>query len=207
MSLTKEELKIAIEAVADRDHHVAEALDQVGLPEERVRGAGFDSLLRILVGQQLSVKAAASIWAKCEALLGDVSPERILAHDIETLRGAGLSRQKALYAHAMSEAVLEGSLDLNGLGALDDEDAKTHICAVKGLGPWTAEIYLLFCDGRHDIWPSGDLALQVALGRLKGLKERPKAKETLPLVEPWRPHRGAMAVFLWHYYAQSDAPV
>lgn len=207
MTLTKDKLKTAIEAVAQLDAQVAQAVDQVGLPEERVRDAGFQSLLRILVGQQLSVKAAASIWGKFEALLGDVHPERILAHDMDQLRSAGLSRQKALYAHAMSEAVLQGSLDLDGLGKLDDEAAKAHICEVKGLGPWTADIYLLFCDGRHDMWPSGDLALQVALGRLKGLKDRPKAKDTVPLVEPWRPHRGAMAVFLWHYYDQSDAPV
>ncbi|MGD8325292.1 MAG: DNA-3-methyladenine glycosylase 2 family protein [Sphingomonadales bacterium] len=207
MSLTKDILHSAIQEVAQTDQHVADAVSLVGLPEERVRGAGFASLLRILVGQQLSIKAAASIWTKFETLLGDISPERVLNFEIEELRSAGLSRQKALYARAMSEAIVQGGLDLENLSQLDDESARSHICAVKGLGPWTADIYLLFCDGRHDIWPSGDLALQVALGRLKGLKDRPTAKETVPLVEPWRPHRGAMAVFLWHYYAQSDAPV
>lgn len=207
MTMTEDKLRAAIQNVAGGDKHVAAAVQQVGFPGERLRTSGFPSLLRILVGQQLSVKAAASIWDKFEKLVGEISPASVMRFDIETLRTAGLSRQKAVYAHSVAEAVLSGRLDLDRLHDLDDDAAKDHICSVKGLGPWSAEIYLLFCAGRHDIWPSGDLALQVALQRLKSLPERPKAKETIPIVEPWRPFRGPMAVFLWHYYALSDAPM
>lgn len=207
MSLSKDILHKGILEIAARDKHVERALTHVGLPEERVREAGFASMLRILVGQQLSIKAAASIWSKFEQLLGEVTPQAVLAHEFDALRGAGLSKQKVIYAQALSQAVVIGELDFDALRHMAEEEARAAICAVKGFGPWSAEIYLLFCEGRGNIWPAGDLALQVALQRLKGLDARPSAKETVPLVEPWRPHRGAMAVFLWHYYAQSEAPV
>jgi len=122
------------------------------------------------------------------------------------LRAAGLSRQKASYARSLAEEVSSGRLDLNALPR-DDEEAIIALTQVKGIGRWSAEIYLLFAEGRPDIWPAGDLAVQVALGRLKGLAERPNEKLTRALAEDWRPHRGAAAIFLWHHYGNDKNPV
>lgn len=201
-------LRHAIESVAVFDPEVGAAYKAVGLPAPRQSAPGFASLVRILTGQQLSVKAAASIYARFEALLdGDVTPQRVLATPHETLRSAGLSNAKARYCHALAQAIVAGSLDVDSLPHLTEEEAAAQLTAVKGIGPWTAQIYLLFCEGRADVWPAGDLALQEGLKRLKDLKSRPTAKDTVAIVAPWQPYRGAMAVFLWHYYAASDAPV
>jgi DNA-3-methyladenine glycosylase II len=207
MSLTAEYLEQAIARVAEEDAHVRQAVKLVGLPEPRIRPAGFPALLRIMVAQQLSVKAAATIHRRLEALMGEVTPEHLLAQTDEALRTAGLSRQKVVYARALADACAQGQLDFPAIGRLGDDDAITALSSVKGFGRWSAEIYLMFCEGRPDIWPSADLGLQAGLHRLKTLGARPTARETIPLVEPWRPHRSAMALFLWHYYARTAAPL
>jgi len=207
MSLTARHLEQAISHVAERDAHVRAALGVVGLPEPRIRPAGFAALLRIMVAQQLSVKAAATIHARLEALMGEATPRNLLAQDDDALRAAGLSRRKVAYARALAEACAAGQLDFAAIGQLDDDDAISVISSVKGFGRWSAEIYLMFCEGRPDIWPAADLGLQAGLHRLKALAARPTAKDTIPLVEPWRPHRSAMALFLWHYYARTAAPL
>lgn len=201
-------LKHALIDVAQRDAQLKRALCDVGLPKPRRAQPGFASLVRILVGQQLSVKAAATIHGRFETLLGScVTPGKVLAAEDDALRAAGLSRAKATYCKALAQAVLDGALVLDTLPSLTEEEAERLLTTVKGVGPWTAQIYLLFCEGRMDVWPAGDLALQEALKRVKNLKARPNAKETVPIVAPWQPYRGAMAVFLWHYYAASNAPV
>ena len=120
----------------------------------------------------------------------------------ETLRAAGLSRQKASYARSLAEEVTSGRLDLDNLPA-DDEEAIAQLVKVKGIGRWSAEIYLLFAEGRTDIWPAGDLAVQIAVGRILGHAERPKEKAVRDIAEAWRPHRGAAAVFAWHHYGSA----
>ncbi|MFZ5609910.1 MAG: DNA-3-methyladenine glycosylase family protein [Pseudomonadota bacterium] len=207
MGLAAKELEKSIRAVARRDTHVRAALKAIGMPSPRAGEPGFATLLAIMLGQQLSIKAAATIRRRLIELLGEVTPEAVLCQSEEALRAVGLSRQKVAYARALATAVAQGALDFNALARLPDEEAGAAIRAVKGFGQWSADIYLLFCEGRPDIWPAGDLALQVALQRLKGLAARPTAKESLSHVAPWRPHRGAMAVFLWHYYANSAAPI
>ena len=207
MGLNAEQIETAVASVAERDAHVRDGLRAVGLPEPRIGEPGFPSLLRVMVAQQLSVKAAATIWARLEALLADVTPETLLAHSDDALRGAGLSRQKAAYARTLAEASASGALDFAAIAGLSDEDAVAEISAVKGFGRWSAEIYLMFCEGRPDLMPAADLGLQAGLQRLKGLETRPTAKDMPALVEPWRPHRSAMALFLWHYYAKTAAPV
>jgi DNA-3-methyladenine glycosylase II len=163
--------------------------------------------LRTIVGQQVSVAAAASIWRKLEAAVGTgIEPPALLSASDEALRGAGLSRQKASYARSLAEEVTSGRLDLAALPQ-DDEDAIEVLVAIKGVGRWSAEIYLLFAEGRPDVWPAGDLAVQIALGRIKGLDERPTEKLTRALAEGWRPHRGAAAIFLWHHYGNDKNPV
>lgn len=201
-------LKHAIIDVARRDGDVKRGLCRVGLPAPRALYPGFSSLVRILVGQQLSVKAAASIHQRFEEQLAhSITPDSVMAAASNDLRSAGLSRAKVEYCKALAQAVFEGSLSFGALASLPVEDAVAHLCKVKGIGPWTAHIYLLFCEGRPDVWPAGDLALQEAVKRIKGLPKRPTAVETITLTATWQPYRGAMAIFLWHYYAASDAPV
>ncbi|MCH8683734.1 DNA-3-methyladenine glycosylase family protein [Pedomonas mirosovicensis] len=205
MGLTTEQLAAGLEALAVIDPRVAEALSRVGLPEARHRPRGYNALLRTLIAQQISVHAARSIYAKLEATLGDLdSPAAVLTADDETLRGCGLSRPKISYARSLAEAVASGRLDFEALRSMDDEAAIAVLSSVRGFGRWSAEIYLLFAEGRTDIWPADDLALQEAVKRLMALEERPKAKATRLLAENWRPHRGAMAIFGWHYYAATS---
>ncbi|MFZ4690040.1 MAG: DNA-3-methyladenine glycosylase family protein [Polymorphobacter sp.] len=201
MSLTADQLRTSLDHVAAIEPGLAAALAEVGYPEPRGRSRGAGTMMRAIVGQQVSVKAAASIWNKLEiACGGDMDDHaRITATPIETLRAAGLSGQKASYVHALAEAVASGQLDFSALPT-DDEEAIAALTAIKGIGRWSAEIYLLFAEGRPDIFPAGDLAVQIQLGQLLGLEKRPTEKRTRELAEPWRPHRGAFAVFLWHHY-------
>ena len=199
MGLSQQQLNAGIDALAKRDANFARALGNAGYPEPRIRERGYRTLLRTIVGQQVSVAAAASVWNKLEAELGEVTPETLLAADFDTLRACGLSRQKQGYARSLSELVASGELDLENLPA-DDEEAIAELVRIKGIGRWSAEIYLLFAEGRPDIWPAGDLAIQVGLGRILGLPERPSEKEIRAAAEDWRPHRGAVTLLTWHCY-------
>jgi len=200
MGLQAEVLREGLDAIAAHEPAIARALQIAGYPEPRIRATGYATLLRTIVGQQVSVAAAASVWAKLEALLGeDMAAEALLAADFDSLRACGLSRQKQGYARSLCELVTGGELDLENLPA-DDEEAIAQLVQIKGIGRWSAEIYLLFAEGRPDIWPAGDLAVQAGLHKLLGLDERPSEKLTRELAEAWRPHRGAAAIFTWHVY-------
>lgn len=193
-------LRGAMDALAGREKAIAAALERVGYPEPRQRPPGYETLLRTIVGQQVSVAAAASMWGKLEATLGPgCTPEVLLAQDFDALRACGLSRQKQGYARSLAELVLSGELDLHSLPA-DDEEAIAQLVRIKGIGRWSAEIYLLFAEGRLDIWPAGDLAVQISIGTLFGLPERPSEKAIRDMAEAWRPHRSAMAIMAWHHY-------
>lgn len=207
MGLSANDLRMGIDALSALEPAIAASLARIGYPEPRIRDRGYETMLRTIVGQQVSVAAAASIWRKLEAAVGTgIAPEALTAASDEALRGAGLSRQKASYAKSLAEEVTSGRLDLHALPE-DDEEAIQALTAIKGVGRWSAEIYLLFAEGRPDIWPAGDLAVQIALGRIKGLEERPSEKLTRTLAEDWRPHRGAAAIFLWHHYGNDKNPV
>ncbi|MEP7223001.1 MAG: DNA-3-methyladenine glycosylase 2 family protein [Novosphingobium sp.] len=200
MGISAEAIRSGLDAIALSEPGIASALLRVGYPAPRLRERGYATLLRTIVGQQVSVAAAASVWAKLESLLGpDTPPEALLASSYDDLRACGLSRQKQGYARSLCELVLSGALDLDSLPA-DDEAAIAELVRVKGIGRWSAEIYLLFAEGRPDIWPAGDLAVQAGLHKLLGLAERPAEKLTRELAEGWRPHRGAAAIFTWHCY-------
>jgi DNA-3-methyladenine glycosylase II len=193
-------LRTSLDTVATREPAIAALIEQFGYPQSRQRERGYETLLRTIVGQQVSVAAAASVWNKLEAALGiGCTPEALLASDYDALRACGLSRQKQGYARSLAELVTSGELDLDALPA-DDEEAIETLVRIKGIGRWSAEIYLLFAEGRADIWPAGDLAVQISLGRILGLEERPSEKLTRELAEPWRPHRSAMAIMTWHHY-------
>lgn len=200
MGLTAEQLTAGLDAVAAREPAIARALGIAGYPETRIRDRGYATLLRTIVGQQVSVAAAASVWNKLEAALGTgCAPDALIAADFESLRACGLSRQKQGYARSLAELVVSGGLDLDNLPQ-DDEAAIAELVKIKGIGRWSAEIYLLFAEGRPDIWPAGDLAVQAGIGRILGLEARPSEKETRALADPWSPHRGAVAIFTWHTY-------
>jgi DNA-3-methyladenine glycosylase II len=201
MGISADQIKASLDALAKREKGFAKALAQVGYPEPRIRERGYTTLLRTIVGQQVSVAAAASMWSKLEAKLGAAcAPEKLLAEDFDSLRACGLSRQKQGYARSLAELVISGALPLDALPA-DDEQAIAYLTQVKGIGRWSAEIYLLFAEGRPDIWPAGDLAVQEGVKRIMLLEERPTEKPTREIAEDWRPHRGAAAIFTWHYYA------
>ncbi|WP_067734138.1 DNA-3-methyladenine glycosylase family protein [Novosphingobium naphthalenivorans] len=200
MGLTADALVSGLDAIAAREPAMARALELAGYPEPRIRPTGYATLLRTIVGQQVSVAAAASVWAKLEALLGEgLPPDAVLGADFDALRSCGLSRQKQGYARSLCELVVAGALDLEALPE-DDEDAIAQLVQIKGIGRWSAEIYLLFAEGRPDIWPAGDLAVQAGLHKILGLDARPGEKETRALAEQWRPHRGSAAIFTWHCY-------
>lgn len=200
MGLSAEAICEGLDAIAAREPAVARALELAGYPEPRIRDPGYATLLRTIVGQQVSVAAATSMWRKLEDFLGpDLPLEKLLAAEFDELRACGLSRQKQGYARSLGELVVAGALDLGNLPQ-DDEAAIARLTQIKGIGRWSAEIYLLFAEGRADIWPAGDLAVQVGLGKLLGLEERPSEKATRALAEAWRPHRGAAAIFTWHCY-------
>jgi DNA-3-methyladenine glycosylase II len=200
MVQTATSLNAALDALAAIEPAFAVALQRAGYPPPRVRDRGYATLLRTIMGQQVSVAAAQSIWNKLEAQIGDLTdPATVVAASDEQLRAAGLSRQKVSYARSLAEEVTSGRLDFAQLPQ-DDEEAIAQLVKIKGIGRWSAEIYLLFAEGRPDIWPAGDLAVQIEIGRILGHEERPEEKLMRELAEAWRPHRGAAAILAWHHY-------
>jgi len=199
MGLTAEQINAGLDVIAAREPAIARALSLAGYPPPRVRARGYITLLRTIVGQQVSVAAANSVWNKLETALGEITPEAVLAADFDTLRACGLSRQKQGYARSLSELVTSGEVMLEHLPE-DDEEAIAQLTRIKGIGRWSAEIYLLFAEGRPDIFPAGDLAVQAGMGRILGLAERPSEKAIREVAEPWRPHRGAVTLLTWHCY-------
>ena len=199
--LTTEQVQSMIRRVAETCSTTAAGIERVGLPETRAQTQGIGTFLRVICGQQLSVKAAASIWARVEAHFeGDFAPMRLLDLEPEGWRKLGLSGQKTRYIHGLANALVEGSFRPDELPGMEDAEALAHITALKGFGTWSAEIYLLFAEGRSDMFPADDLAVQKGYQMLFGLEDRPTPKVLRELTAHWAPHRGPMAMFLWHYY-------
>jgi DNA-3-methyladenine glycosylase II len=200
--LTKASLARGLDELAARDADIARALDLAGRPALRRADRGFPALVRTIVGQQVSTHAARAIWGRLDACCDPMTPERLLRLRTPKLRAAGLSRQKIDYARSLARHIANGELDLDGLARLDEEEAIDALTQVKGIGRWSAEIYLLFALGRADVWPVDDLALAKAVIHMKGIKTTPKPKRAklVAVAEPWRPWRGAAAILMWHYY-------
>jgi DNA-3-methyladenine glycosylase II len=198
-------LKAALAHLASADDDFAQSLAEIGPPPPRSVEPGFAGLLRMIMGQQLSVASARAIWDRLEARLVEPTPGRLLRLTDADMAKIGLSRQKMRFARALAEAVKSRALDLEALAEMEDVDALAALTAVDGIGPWTAEVYLLFALGRPDVMPAGDLALLVAAQRLKRLEARPSPRDLIALSEPWRPWRSVAARFLWHYYR--NAPI
>lgn len=174
--------------------------DTAGHPPLRRRPSGFEGLGRIIVGQQVSVASASAIWTRTAAACSPFEPAVLLSLTDEQLAGAGLSRPKIRALRAIAEACTS-RLDLAGLDNAGEEQVHAALTDVVGIGPWTADVYIMFCLGRADAWAPGDLALQIAAQRAMGLNERPNADTLKSIGERWRPWRGVAARLLWAYYA------
>ncbi len=201
-----ETLRPALDALADCDADIARHYAHCGLPPVRAQPAGFAGLVRIVAAQQVSAASAGAIIGRLEATLHPCTPEGFLELDEAALKAVGLSRPKMRYCRALAEDILAGRIDLDGLANLDDAAAIEHLVQAKGIGVWSAEVYLLFALRRPDVWPADDLAVQVAVQRIKGLAARPGRAEMRALAEPWRPHRSAAARFMWHAYHHPGLP-
>ena len=198
--LASADIAHALDALASDHERIACALTQVGYPEERRRDHSFATLARIIVGQQVSVAAAASITRKLvDTLGGDLTAASVLNCPEEDLRSAGLSRQKVGYMQSLATAEASGQLSLTTLPKLPDDAAAAAITAIKGFGEWSAHMYLMFSLGRPDIWPVGDLAVREGFKRIQGLEDRPTAAQLKPLGEPYRPYRSALAMLCWRF--------
>ena len=193
-------MRAALDALVRADPRLAPIEAAAGPLPWRVRPGGFPGLLRIIMAQQISSAAAAAIWGRLAALPGAGHPAGLLLLPDEALRGAGLSRPKVLHARALAEAFTKGRLAEDALAAMDDAAAVQAITAVRGLGPWTAEVYLLFALQRPDVFPAGDIAVAGAAASLLGLPARPGPAALRVLAETWRPHRALAARLLWHHW-------
>lgn len=200
MAMTPRTIKRGLDEIALRDRDMARALKQVGYPAPRKRPPGFATLVGIIAGQQVSSAAAAATRDRLMMTVDPMTPERFLATDIDALRAAGLSGRKIEYGKGLAEEMCSGRLDADGLAKQSDEEVIAALTAIRGLGRWSAEIYMLFALKRHDVWPAEDLAVAEALRKLKSLEARPSRRDSEPMIEHWRPWRGIAAVFLWHYY-------
>lgn len=199
MGLSAEQLASSLDALGAIEPAFARARAEIGDPPPRIRERGYQTLLQAIVSQQVSVKAAAAILAKVEATTGGVEdPANIARTSDEDLRAAGLSWGKVCYVKSLADELLSGRLDLAALPE-DDEEAIAALTRVKGIGRWSAEVYLLFAEGRADMWPAGDLAVRQEIGRILALDESPNEKRVRELAEAWRPYRGTAAIFAWHH--------
>jgi DNA-3-methyladenine glycosylase II len=178
----------------------AAILAQAGVPRFRRRRNGFATLLHVILEQQVSIDAAAAMHRRLAALCSPLAPDAFLGLDDATLRACGFSRQKTGYARHLAEKVRSGEFDFADLAEAADEAAGAALVALKGIGRWSAEIYLIFALGRPDVWPAADLGLQIAVGERLGLGSRPTEPELRPLAEAWRPWRSVAACLFWQSY-------
>lgn len=197
---TRADLANAVADLTKRDTRLAEARARVGAPSFRRRKGGFEGLMEILVSQQISDAAAATIHGRLVDALPEISPAAFLTLTSETLSACGISRPKQRYLTALAEALVNGTLDLKALHRADDDTIRAQLTALPGIGPWSADIYLLFCLSRADCFPAGDLALQESYRMLYGKRKRPDAATLAKHAEAWRPYRAVAARLLWMFY-------
>jgi DNA-3-methyladenine glycosylase II len=197
---TEQDIAEAVRTLESGCEVIRRIVPLTGLPPLRRSRTGLDGLLWIIVGQQVSVAAGNAIWGKFEGNMPIRTPQALLAASDELMRGSGLSAPKIRTMRAVAAAMAKGTLDLDALGGMAAEDAKATMTAVKGIGPWTADIYLMFCLGHADAFAPGDLALQEAIRMAFRLEERPDAREADLIAVRWKPCRGVAARLLWAYY-------
>lgn len=202
---TQTDLDAALAALVAADSRLQEVARAAGQPALRRRAEGFEGLATIIVGQQLSIASAAAIWGRLSGAFDPFRHDTVCRARADRLQRLGLSAPKIRTLKAIGKALRAGTLNLTALAGMGADAAHAHLVAVHGIGPWTADIYLLFCLGHADAWPAGDLALQEAVRLAFGLKSRPSARELTAIAECWRPHRGAAAHLWWAYYKAAKA--
>ena len=190
----------AVAGLCEADADLAAIVERHGVPEFWAREPGFPTLVLLILEQQVSLASARAAYDRLVLRLGRLTPQGVLDSSDEELRADGFSRQKNRYVRALAAAIEGGALDLDAVGELDDVDVRTALVALPGIGPWTAEVYLLSALRRPDTWPTGDIALQEGARRAKGLDIRPTPEELETIGEAWRPHRATAARLLWHLY-------
>lgn len=198
--MNKQLIKQDLNDIAKHDSDVEKALKKLGYPAPRIRPCGFETFFSIVVGQQLSTHAAAAIMQRARQTLPELNETNVLKLSDVELKKIGLSKQKTGYIRGLANAIVKGQFLPDALTTMSDEEAIKAIVALKGFGPWSAEIYLMFSLQRRDIFPSGDLALLIALQKLKNLEKKPTPTQAKKLIEHWSPRRSAGSLFLWHYY-------
>jgi DNA-3-methyladenine glycosylase II len=200
MTITEELIADALRELSSRDTDIARAVQEVGHPPTRNRQPGFATLIGIITAQQISVAAASAIRTRLEAAATSLTPESFLALDDDALAAVGMSGRKIEYSRALAQAIISGEFDPDQLAKLPEEEAMASLISHKGIGRWSAEIYLLFALGRADVWPADDLAVALAVQKLKKLNERPNRERMEAIAEAWRPWRGIVALLMWEYY-------
>jgi DNA-3-methyladenine glycosylase II len=198
--LTEETLALAVRVLSARDPDLRGVVERFGPPPLWDRSPGFPTLVHIVLEQQVSLASARAAFDRLQAAVDVLTPSRFLELDDERLLGIGFSRQKSRYVRNLAEAVASGSLDLDGLDGLADEDVHRALVALTGIGSWTASIYLLMALRRPDVWPTADLALLTSVAAVKHLEGRPGGAQMEELAEPWRPWRSVAARLFWHDY-------
>ena len=204
-TLDKNRLREAVNQLAARDPDLAGVVTRYGIPPLWDRPPGFASLVRIILEQQVSLASAMAAYNRLQARLGSVTPAAFLTLDDDELKTVGFSRQKARYGRLLAEALLSGAFDLDALISFPDEEVHDRLLALKGIGHWSADIYLLMALCRADIWPRSDLALIQAVARLKKLPAPPTPEEFDRIGEAWRPYRSAAARLVWFEYLEGKA--
>jgi DNA-3-methyladenine glycosylase II len=195
------DIEEGVAALARACPHLRDVHALAGLPPLRRRPGGFEGLAHAIVNQQLSVASAGAIWSRLMALIPELQPANILKSPIEGLRACGLSRGKVETLIRLAEAMESGALDLAAFDLAAEDEIHAALTGIKGIGPWTADIYIMFCLGRADAWSPGDLALQSAVKDALQLAERPSPRQMVDIGERWRPWRAVAARLLWSYYA------
>ncbi len=203
--LNPETFSEGLRYLASQDDDLKRVVDQYGRPPMWARRPGFSTLVRIILEQQVSLASARAAYKRLGQAIGTITPRRFLRLDDESLFQIGFSRQKRLYVRLLAEDILAGRFDLPGLVDLDDDKVREAMLKVKGVGNWSADIYLLMALRRPDVWPTTDLALMTAAQKVKGLPQRPSMDEMEALGENWHPWRAVAARILWHYYLSSKA--
>lgn len=202
-ALTEVTLKRAVSELSARDRDLARVVEEHGAPPLWERPTGFPTLIHIILEQQVSLASARAAYARLLTVASPLTPARLLRLDDVTMKAAGFSRQKTVYARDLARSIAEGRLNLPSLETMGDDDVRAELTKVKGVGRWTSDIYLLMCLRRPDAWPAGDLALAIAAQRVKRLPARPTPHELDALAEQWRPWRAVAARILWQFYLRA----
>jgi len=197
---TEADLQAGMAVLVAQDPRLAPILEKSGMPTLRRREGGYAGLCAIICGQQVSTASAAAMRNRLFAAFDPFHHDTVRLARTDKLKRLGLSMPKIKSIKAIGKAISAGHIDLNAVAAMDADQAHAALTALHGIGPWTADIYLLFCLGNADAWPAGDLAVQEAMKLALNLKERPDAKQMIKLAEPWRPWRGVAAHLFWAYY-------